>query len=160
GQQLFLGLPTEELPLDGDGTRLSQVFANLLNNAAKYTEPGGCIWLTAVRRDGEVQVTVRDTGVGIPSAALPYVFEMFMQVDRSLERSQGGLGIGLTLVKLLVELHGGVIEASSEGVGKGSAFTVRLPLAAAAAATAEHPAPRIVPLERPRRIVVADDNRD
>ena len=120
--------------MDADPTRLAQVFSNLLNNAAKYTERGGHIWLTAERQGSDVVVSVRDTGVGIAADMLPSVFEMFTQVDRSLERSQGGLGIGLTLVKRLVEMHGGSVEARSDGPGKGSEFVVRLPVVVAAAA--------------------------
>ena len=108
--------------------RLAQVFSNLLNNSAKYTEPGGRIWLTAEVSEHEVAVRVRDTGLGIPAEALPRIFEMFSQVDRNMERAQGGLGIGLTLVRRLVEMHGGTVEARSDGPGKGSEFTVRLPL--------------------------------
>ena len=104
------------------------MFGNLLNNASKYTEPGGHIWLTAERQGSDVVVSVRDTGIGIPPDKLPRVFEMFTQVDRSLERSQGGLGIGLTLVKRLVEMHGGTVEARSDGPGRGSEFVVRLPV--------------------------------
>src|ERR1700719_4265785 len=113
-------LPPEPILVDADLTRLAQVFSNLLNNAAKYTAQGGHIWLTAERHGGEVLVKVRDTGLGIPADMLPTIFEMFTQVDRSLERSQGGLGIGLTLVKRLVEMHGGSVEAHSEGPGRGS----------------------------------------
>jgi CheY-like chemotaxis protein len=105
------------------------VIGNLLNNAAKYTKEGGQIWLTA-REEGEVAVlSVRDTGLGIPAEMLPHVFDMFAQVDRTLNRSQGGLGIGLTLAKSLIEMHGGSIEAHSDGAGKGSEFMVRLPIA-------------------------------
>ena len=104
------------------------MFSNLLTNSAKYTDAGGRIWLTAERRGGDVVVSVRDTGIGIPSDALPTIFDMFSQVDRSIERSTGGLGIGLALVKGLVEMHGGTVEAASDGPGKGSTFTVRLPV--------------------------------
>src|SRR5258707_1928732 len=107
GHELTVTLLPEPIPLDADLTRLAQVFSNLLNNAARYTEQGGHIGLTAERHGGEVVVKVRDTGLGIPADMLPKIFEMFTQVDRSLERSQGGLGIGLTLVKRLVERHGG-----------------------------------------------------
>src|SRR6266849_5185608 len=107
GHEFTVTLPPEPIPLDADLTRMAQVFSNLLNNAAKYTEQGGHIWLTAEPHGGEVVVKVRDTGLGIPVEMLPKIFEMFTQVDRSLDRSQGGLGIGLTLVKRLVEMHGG-----------------------------------------------------
>ena len=129
GQEFVVTLPSEPIHLDADPVRLAQVISNLLNNAAKYTERGGHIWLTAERHGSDAVVTVRDTGIGIPADMLPRIFEMFTQVDRSLERSQGGLGIGLTLVKRLVDLHGGTIMAHSDGPGQGSAFIVRLPIA-------------------------------
>ena len=127
GHELTVTLPPEPIPLDADLTRLAQVFSNLLNNAAKYTEQGGHIWLTAELASGgrqppdEVVVKVRDTGLGIPADMLPRIFEMFTQVDRSLDRSQGGLGIGLTLVKRLVEMHGGGVEARSGGASPAAA---------------------------------------
>src|SRR6266852_8214589 len=103
--------------LHADPVRLAQVFSNLLNNSCKYTEPGGRIWLTAERQGSDVVVSVKDNGIGIPPDMLPCIFDMFTQVDRALERSQGGLGIGLTLVKRLVEMHGGSVEVRSAGVG-------------------------------------------
>jgi CheY-like chemotaxis protein/anti-sigma regulatory factor (Ser/Thr protein kinase) len=147
------------MALDGDAVRLAQVFANLLNNAAKYTDPGGQIWLEARRGDREVVVSVRDTGVGIPADMLPRVFDMFTQVDRSAGRTHGGLGIGLTLVERLLAMHDGRIEARSEGPGRGSEFIVRLPLAAGPlpARDPEAEAPRVA---AGRRIMVVDDNRD
>ena len=160
GHELTVIYPPEPISLDADPTRLAQVFANLLNNAAKYTPPGGHIRLMAERQGEEVVVKVSDTGIGIPDDMLPRVFEMFTQVDRSLERSQGGLGIGLSLVRGLVELHGGSVEAKSDGPGRGSEFSVRL---------AVHPAARkdqaLVEDGRPaaparHRILVVDDNRD
>jgi signal transduction histidine kinase len=121
-------LPVSPVTVAGDRVRLAQVFANLLNNAAKYTEPGGKVTLSA-RRDGKTAVVrVRDTGVGIPREVLPRVFELFTQVDRTLNRSQGGLGIGLALVKQIVTMHGGSVSAHSAGVGQGAEFVVRLPL--------------------------------
>jgi len=126
---LTVTLPPEPVYLDGDAIRLVQVFSNLLTNAAKYTERGGQIWLTAERRSGEAVVSVSDTGIGIDATHLPRIFEMFSQVATALERSQGGLGIGLSLVRGLVELHGGSVEARSGGVGMGSEFIVRLPTA-------------------------------
>jgi PAS domain S-box-containing protein len=128
GHRLTVSLPPEPILLDADLTRLAQVFGNLLNNSAKYTERGGHIGLTAARDGDQVQVTVQDTGIGIPASALPGIFDMFSQVDRSIERSTGGLGIGLALVKGLVEMHGGTVEAASPGQDKGSTFTVRLPI--------------------------------
>ncbi|HEV3436120.1 MAG TPA: hybrid sensor histidine kinase/response regulator [Gemmata sp.] len=123
-------LPTELVRLNADRVRLAQVFSNLLNNAAKYTEPGGRVSLSARAADGRVVVRVRDTGVGIPRDVLPRVFELFTQVDRTLNRSEGGLGVGLALVRRLVEMHGGTVSAQSDGPGKGTEFTVSLPLAA------------------------------
>jgi CheY-like chemotaxis protein/two-component sensor histidine kinase len=161
--QLTVDLPAEPLILEADPVRISQVVANLLNNAAKYTEEAGAIWLTA-RRDGSAAlVSVRDSGLGIPAAMLPRVFDMFAQVDRTLKRSQGGLGIGLTLARTLVEMHGGRIEARSEGAGHGSEFTIRLPLAAAAcpgteARSSEGAHQAAGPSQR--RVLVVDDNRD
>jgi PAS domain S-box-containing protein len=157
GHELTLLLPAGAVYLDADLTRLAQVFSNLLTNSAKYTPPGGKIWLTAERRDGEVVVAVRDTGIGIPAAFLPTIFDMFSQVDRTIERSTGGLGIGLALVKGLVEMHGGTVTGESHG--QGSVFTVRLPALAdqqgvAAAATGTGPSGLA------RRILVVDDSRD
>jgi CheY-like chemotaxis protein/two-component sensor histidine kinase len=126
--RLTLSLFAQPIRLVADPTRLEQVFSNLLNNAAKYMERGGAIWLSGQRLDGEVVVRVRDTGFGIPAEVLPRIFDLFAQADRTLDRSQGGLGIGLTLVRSLVEMQGGSVEAHSEGPGKGSEFVVRLPL--------------------------------
>jgi PAS domain S-box-containing protein len=126
--ELTVTLPSDPLFLDADPTRLAQVISNLLNNASKFTDKGGHIWVTAERQGSEVVVSVRDTGIGIAAEHLPRLFEMFSQVTPALERSQGGLGIGLALVRGLVELHGGSIEARSAGPGKGSEFTVRLPV--------------------------------
>jgi signal transduction histidine kinase/DNA-binding response OmpR family regulator len=125
---LDVALPPDPVWLLGDPARLAQVVTNLLNNAAKYTDPGGRIGLTVSRGEAEAVVRVRDTGVGIPAEVLPTVFDLFVQVDRTLDRSQGGLGIGLTLVRRLVELHAGTASAASDGPGRGSEFTVRLPL--------------------------------
>jgi CheY-like chemotaxis protein len=149
------------MDVDGDPVRLSQVVQNLLNNAAKYTERGGRIWLTAARQGDALVVRVKDTGVGIPPDTLPRLFEMFYQADRSLERGQGGLGVGLALVRRLVEAHGGRVEAHSEGAGKGSEFIVRLP---AVTTPAAEPVPQVETQEKSvtagLRILVADDNRD
>ncbi|MFO1434597.1 MAG: PAS domain S-box protein [Candidatus Competibacteraceae bacterium] len=129
-QTLKIKLPPEPVPLEGDLTRLAQVLANLLNNAAKYTDEGGHIGLEAATCLGEVIIRVRDTGIGIPASLLPHVFDLFTQDERTLDRSQGGLGLGLTVVKNLVELHGGKVEARSDGPGRGSEFIVRLPVPA------------------------------
>jgi signal transduction histidine kinase len=127
GHYLTVTLPPVPVLVYGDRTRLAQVFSNLLNNSAKYTEQGGRIWLTVERQGRDVVVQVKDTGVGIAPDLLPRVFDMFTQAEQSLDRSQGGLGIGLSLVRRLVEMHGGTVEASSDGPGKGSEFAVRLP---------------------------------
>jgi signal transduction histidine kinase len=124
-------VPAEPIPLRGDRVRLAQVFSNLLNNAAKYTPEGGSVSLTAGREGNEAVVSVRDSGVGIPADVLPRVFDLFTQVDRSLNRSQGGLGIGLALVQRLVQLHDGRVSVRSDGPGQGAEFTVRLPLSEA-----------------------------
>jgi signal transduction histidine kinase/DNA-binding response OmpR family regulator len=126
--QLTVTLPPEPLVVEGDPVRLAQVLGNLLNNAAKYTEEGGKIWLTVAREGDEAVLRVRDTGVGIPPEMLGSVFDLFTQVENSLDRSQGGLGIGLTLVRRLVQKHGGRVQALSAGANKGSEFVVRLPL--------------------------------
>jgi PAS domain S-box-containing protein len=162
GHELTVSLPTEPVFLDADLTRLAQVFSNLLGNSAKYTERGGRIWLRAERRGGEVVVSVRDTGVGIPADALPRIFDMFSQVDRSIERSTGGLGIGLALVKGLVEMHGGSVSAESEGQGTGSTFTVRLPALEMIHGPLDATPPEDKrPVGGPkRRLLVVDDNHD
>jgi signal transduction histidine kinase len=121
-------LPSQPVLLDADPLRLAQAFSNLLNNAAKYTERGGSITLSADQEGSEVTIRVRDSGIGIGPETLPHLFKMFVQASRSVDRSQGGLGIGLSVVKGIVEMHGGTVEASSEGPGKGSEFVVRLPV--------------------------------
>jgi len=161
GHALQLDLPAEPMTVEGDPVRLTQVFSNLLNNAAKYTDEGGTIWLTLRREGSSVGISVRDNGTGIPAEMLPRVFDLFMQGDRSSGRAQGGLGIGLTLVKMLVEMHGGTVEAHSLGTGQGSEFVVRLPLVEREAdvmGVNEPVAPtNMLP---PRRILVVDDNQD
>ena len=158
--ELRLMLPDEPLPVDGDAVRLAQVFANLLNNAAKYTDDGGRIELAA-RRDGDsALVTVRDSGIGIAPEQLPRLFEMFSQIDRGAARAQGGLGIGLSLVQRLVQMHGGSVQAASDGLGHGSKFMVRLPLALAGTAAAGGPQPAAAAPLQARRMMVVDDNRD
>lgn len=151
----------EPIFVNGDPVRLAQVFTNLIQNAYKYTEHGGSIWLTARREGSEVRVSVKDTGVGIPPDLLPRIFDLFIQVERSLERSQGGLGIGLTLVKQLVAMHEGTVSASSDGPGRGSEFVVRLPVMVETQVS--HPLTPSTPIDPgsiPRRILVVDDNRD
>ncbi|HEV8196171.1 MAG TPA: HAMP domain-containing sensor histidine kinase [Gemmatimonadales bacterium] len=127
GHQLIPSIPAEPIILEADPVRLTQILANLLNNAARYTEPGGRIWLTAAPEGATVRISVRDSGRGIPPDMLERVFDMFAQGEPGPRRAQGGLGIGLTLVKRLVELHGGSVAARSEGPGKGSEFSVTLP---------------------------------
>jgi PAS domain S-box-containing protein len=161
--ELEISVPPDPILVEADPVRLSQVIANLLNNAAKYTPEGGRISLAAFEEDGEVVIAVRDTGVGIPTEMLPRVFELFTQVDRTRKHSQGGLGIGLALVKSLVEMHHGRVEARSEGTGEGSEFVVRLPLLAASSGALGSAAPTAGPRdERPpgRRVLIVDDNRD
>ena len=160
GHDLRVDLPKEPIYLNADPARLAQVFGNLLNNGSKYTTPGGTIWVSAKRLDGEVVVTVKDTGAGIPTNKLSSIFEMFTQVDGYSERSQGGLGIGLTLVKRLVEMHGGSVEARSAGEGHGSEFVVRLPILNG---TRGRPMPKPMAAReatQPHRILIVDDNVD
>jgi len=160
GHELHATLPPEPILLDADVARLEQVFLNLLNNAAKYTEKGGHIRLSAERQGSDVVVVVKDTGIGIPASNLRTIFEMFSQVEGALTRSQGGLGIGLCLVKRLVEMHGGTIEAHSAGPGKGSEFVVRLPIFVARRHTSQsEPQDSTIPTSK-LRILVVDDNRD
>jgi PAS domain S-box-containing protein len=157
--ELTVALPPEPLWLQADLTRLAQVCSNLLNNAAKYTEEGGHIWLTAQRLGNEVVLRVRDTGIGMTPEMLTQAFDLFAQADRSLDRSQGGLGIGLTLVRSLVRLHGGSVQAFSDGPGKGSEFVVRLPVLEGVQPAG--PAPEGANGAGPcRRILVVDDNAD
>ncbi|MCI0699632.1 MAG: response regulator [Planctomycetia bacterium] len=186
GHKLEVTLPSRPLMVRGDPARLTQVLTNLLNNAVKYTDPGGRIFLRAERVSGNLgtsngppsdhssrvspstndsgvaEIRVRDTGIGISPELLPTVFDLFTQASRSLDRSQGGLGIGLTLVRRLVEMHGGTVEAHSEGPGKGSEFIARLP---ASPEQTQRPAEVVAPTEfltrhHPLRIVVVDDNVD
>lgn len=162
GHQLTVSLLDEPVWLHADPTRLEQVFVNLLNNAAKYTRDGGRISLTAVRQGNEAVVTVEDSGVGIPSHMLNDIFEIFTQVDRSLAPAQVGLGIGLTLVKNLVEMHGGVVTVHSDGPEQGSKFIVRLPTSMAAAPVAR-PQPTVQENEHGLgglRILITDDDKD
>ncbi len=163
GHELTVALPAGPVHLEGDSTRLAQVVANLLNNAAKYTRDGGHIELSAEQQGPEIAIRVRDDGVGIAPDMLSRIFDPFTQVDSSLERSRGGLGIGLALVKRLVQMHGGTVEASSAGLGQGSEFVIRIPA---------FPQPEVAPVRQaydgetyPRvagalRILVVDDNRD
>jgi PAS domain S-box-containing protein len=158
--QLTVAMPSRLVYLDADPARLAQVVGNLLNNACKFTDKGGHVWLTVESNGEQAVVRVRDNGIGIAPENLPRLFDMFAQVDTSLERSRDGLGIGLTLVKTLVEMHSGTVEAHSDGLGRGSEFVVRLPVLREAADRAT-PAP-----EKPavasvrRRVLIVDDNED
>ena len=162
GHRLTVTVPTEPMYLDADPVRLTQVFSNILNNACRYTPSGGGIEVIAERVGGDAVVRMRDTGIGIPRDRLQNIFDMFSQIDRSLERSQRGLGIGLHLVKRLVEMHGGEATAQSEGLGEGSQITVKLPLATDALPAGAPPAPKALELTQvpARRILVVDDNVD
>jgi PAS domain S-box-containing protein len=162
GHELTVTVPHEPIYFEADPTRLAQVLSNLLNNAARYTDQGGRIWLTAEQQGAQVSIRVTDTGIGIPTEMLSRIFEMFVQVDRSLERSQSGLGIGLTLVQRLVAMHGGTVEAHSAGLGKGSEIVLRLPIAVEAEVRVGreegegHKA--LAPFKG--RVLVVDDNQD
>jgi PAS domain S-box-containing protein len=159
GHQLALSLPAQPIFLEADPVRLAQIIGNLINNAAKYTPAGGQIWFTAQVEGAEVVLSVRDDGLGISSEMLPRVFDMFAQLDHTISRSQGGLGIGLTLTKSFVEMHGGRIEARSEGTGCGSEFVVRLPLPTEMRrrTSNERSAPQPAATLPSRRVLVVDD---
>jgi signal transduction histidine kinase len=159
--QVSISLAPQAMELEADPTRLLQVFGNLLNNAAKYTDPGGQIAIVAGVQDGEAVVTIRDNGIGMTPDLLARAFDLFVQGTRSLDRTQGGLGIGLTLVQTLVRMHGGSVQAFSEGPGRGSQLEVRLPLAAPAErpTSGPTPAPHGEP-QAPLRVLVVDDNVD
>jgi signal transduction histidine kinase len=173
GHELTVTFPPEPVVLDADPVRLAQVL-NLLNNAAKFTEAGGRIWLIGeisienppvpTLHKRVVVIRVRDTGIGIPAVLLPRIFAMFTQADRSLERSRGGLGLGLTRARSLVQMYGGTIEAHSAGPGQGSEFVVRLPRATegleARDAGAEEGSGQEIAGSPRRRILVVDDDRD
>jgi PAS domain S-box-containing protein len=159
--QLKLELPAEPMVVEGDAARLSQVIANLLNNAAKFTPGGGFIWVELQRGQGEARIAVRDSGVGISEDMAPRLFDLFAQAETTLGRSQGGLGIGLTLVRTLVEMHGGSVGVRSDGIGKGSEFVVRLPLLATdALPTGNRSEPTTAGQAVSRRVLVVDDNVD
>jgi CheY-like chemotaxis protein/two-component sensor histidine kinase len=157
---LSILMPEEPVRLGADPLRLAQVLSNLLTNAAKYTDPDGRITLRAARASDAITISVVDTGIGIPAESLDRLFGMFSQVRASAERSEGGLGIGLALAKGLVELHGGTIEARSEGLERGSEFVVRLPLRVAGAPRQNATVASINEAGPGRRVLIADDNRD
>lgn len=160
GQKLTVTLPPDAVYLNADPTRLAQIVGNLLNNASKFTDRGGRIWLTVERGTPNVVIRVRDTGIGIAADQLPRIFDMFMQIDTSIERSVTGLGIGLTLVRTLVQMHGGTVDVSSAGVGLGSEFVVHLPLMVGTPTPSPEPATTVPAATRALRILVVDDNRD
>jgi PAS domain S-box-containing protein len=163
GHHLSVQLPREKVRLEADPARLQQVISNLLHNAAKYTMPGGNLWVTAKREGSEAVVRVRDTGIGVPADVLERVFEPFVQQSEdSLARTQGGLGVGLTLVRSLIEMHGGRVEASSPGLGQGSEFVMRLPALPPLQTGEFHlPAPPVeAAAPRPLRVLVVEDNID
>jgi len=163
-QKLEVVTPTEVLRVDGDLARLTQVVSNLLNNAAKYTGAGGHIRLTLEKEThgerNEAVISVKDTGRGIDKHELPHLFDLFYQAHRTIDRSEGGLGLGLSLAHDLVRMHGGHIEARSEGLGRGSEFIVRLPLLAEEPASLRVPTMGSAASERKRRVLVVDDNID
>jgi signal transduction histidine kinase/DNA-binding response OmpR family regulator len=164
GHELLISLPGKPVIVDGDRVRLQQIFENLIINACRYTEPRGQIDVSLVCEDGEAVIRIRDTGVGISRAMMPRIFDMFAQADSSSDRTRHGLGIGLALVRNLVQLHGGSIDATSEGLGKGSEFTVRLPLMAADTVRGDVPSPAATDHSAAQaaalRILVVDDNAD
>ena len=160
GHTLITSFPKGDITINCDGTRIAQTVSNLLTNAAKYTPDRGRISLALEERNNEVLITVTDNGLGIPREYQEHVFDMFGQVNRHMHRAQGGLGIGLALVKKLVELHGGSISVASEGLGKGSTFTVKLPLRLAQSEHISSPDSSLVPLSQSKRVLIVDDNED
>ncbi|MEX0824576.1 MAG: ATP-binding protein, partial [Pirellulaceae bacterium] len=155
-QELVVSVPDDPIYIDADSVRVVQVIENLLHNATKYTNVGGRIELVVEQQGSAATITIRDTGTGIDAELLPRVFELFSQSDRSLDRAEGGLGIGLTLVKQLVEMHGGTVSAQSDGAGCGSTFTIRLPIVEAVTQTDQKMERSLVAMNR--RILVVDDN--
>jgi CheY-like chemotaxis protein/two-component sensor histidine kinase len=158
--EVVVDLPDESMVLYADPTRAEQIFANLLTNAGKYTQQGGRVTIRARRHDQDAVIQIIDTGVGLPPEMLNRVFELFAQADRTLDRSEGGLGIGLTVARKLAEMHGGSIAVSSEGLGKGTTFTVRLPLSSQPMHSGQPTAPSTEAEQERLRILVVDDNRD
>jgi signal transduction histidine kinase len=163
-QRLSVQVPRDGLPIDADPVRMQQVVSNLLANAAKYTDVGGCIALSAAAEGGEVALRVEDSGMGIEPEMLPRIFDLFVQEHQAMDRARGGLGLGLSIVQSLVKLHGGSVSATSEGRGRGSEFTVRLPLAPreadAGAISQAAASPRPASRADARRVLVVDDNED
>jgi CheY-like chemotaxis protein/two-component sensor histidine kinase len=161
-QELTVTLPQEPIYLDADPTRLAQIVGNLLNNACKFSDRGGHIWLTVERTEASVAIRVRDDGIGIAADERSRIFDMFTQGDTALERAMTGLGIGLTLVNTLTQMHGGTVDVASAGIGQGSEFIVRLPIMVGEIATVPaHAMPREPALTaKALRILIVDDNRD
>jgi CheY-like chemotaxis protein/anti-sigma regulatory factor (Ser/Thr protein kinase) len=159
-RDLTVTLPPQPLQLDADPARLAQIVANLLNNACKFTDACGKVSLHVEEENRQAIIRVRDNGIGIAAEHLPRLFDMFTQVDSSLERSRDGLGIGLTLVKTLVDMHGGDVDVRSDGLGRGSEFTVRLPLATVSAESAPASMAAKAGSIIPRRILIVDDSQD
>ncbi len=157
---LSVDFPESNVELDADATRLSQIFSNILNNAVKYMEPGGAIRVVVRLANGAVEIRIADTGIGIAADKLPTIFEMFTQIDASLERTDGGLGVGLALSKRLIEMHRGTISARSDGLGHGSEFIVRLPVAVAPAQVVAAESRQHALSQSPKRVLLVDDNRD
>jgi PAS domain S-box-containing protein len=160
GQELIVALPEEPIRFEGDEVRLAQAIGNMLSNAVKYTDKGGRIFLSGERDQERIVIRVRDTGIGLPPDVLPRVFDLFVQADRSLTRSQGGLGIGLTLVKRLVEMHGGRVQAASDGLGRGCEFTVILPIASPSEAGGDDERRDVGARTESRRVLVVEDDSD
>jgi signal transduction histidine kinase/ActR/RegA family two-component response regulator len=160
GHALVVSVPDESLVVNGDLTRLTQVVSNLLNNAAKFTDRGGHIGVRAAREGDVAVVAVRDDGIGIPPDLLARVFDLFVQADRTLDRSQGGLGIGLTLARTLVEMHGGTLQAFSDGLGRGSTFEMRLPLAPIVGSKPRADLAEPCAAGVPRRVLLVEDQVD
>ncbi|MGF7216539.1 signal transduction histidine kinase/ActR/RegA family two-component response regulator [Spirosoma lacussanchae] len=160
GKVLHIHLPSTPVDLEGDATRLIQVVANLLTNGLRYTGEDGQVWVSLIHQHQEAILQVRDNGIGLAKDQQSAIFELFVQVDNSVARSKGGLGLGLTLVKQLVEMHGGRVDVYSEGLGKGSTFTVHLPTLTTAAESSPMPAPQTTDSAAASRILVIDDNAD
>src|SRR4029453_12670600 len=160
GLELIVALPEEPIQFEGDEVRLAQAMGNRLSNSAKYTDKGGRIFLSGERDQDRIVIRVRDTGIGIPPDVLPRVFDLFVQADRSLTRSQGGLGIGLMLVKRLVEMHGGRVQAASDGLGRGCEFTVILPIASPSEVGGDLEQRDAGVRAESRRVLVVEDNPD
>ncbi|HET9940234.1 MAG TPA: ATP-binding protein [Candidatus Eisenbacteria bacterium] len=160
GQELIVALPEEPIRFEADEVRIAQAIGNILSNAVKYTDKGGSIFLSGERDQDRIVIRIRDTGIGIPPDVLPRVFDLFVQADRSLTRSQGGLGIGLTLVKRLVEMHGGRVQAASDGLGRGCEFTVTLPIASPSDIGGDDERRDVDVRAESRRVLVVEDDSD